>query len=76
MYGGHSVKDRRLAAKIRKNGRVSVSFSGDGSVNQGTCFEAMNMAVVLKVPAIFVIENNYYSEDCLNDIAGADQSRS
>ena len=51
-----------LAAKIKDNGRVAVSFSGDGSVNQGTCFEAMNLAVVLKVPAIFVIENNYYSE--------------
>ena len=51
-----------LAAKIRKDGRVSVSFAGDGSVNQGTCFEAMNMAVVLKVPVVFVIENNYYSE--------------
>jgi acetoin:2,6-dichlorophenolindophenol oxidoreductase subunit alpha len=51
-----------LAAKIRKNGKVAVSFSGDGSVNQGTCFEAMNLAVVLQVPAVFVIENNYYSE--------------
>jgi TPP-dependent pyruvate/acetoin dehydrogenase alpha subunit len=51
-----------LAAKIRGNTNVSVSFAGDGSVNQGTCFEAMNLAVVLKVPAIFVIENNYYSE--------------
>jgi pyruvate dehydrogenase E1 component alpha subunit len=51
-----------LAAKIRDNGKVAVSFSGDGSVNQGTCFEAMNLAVVLQVPAIFVIENNYYSE--------------
>ncbi|QFU75055.1 thiamine pyrophosphate-dependent dehydrogenase E1 component subunit alpha [Halioglobus maricola] len=51
-----------LAAKIRDNGCVSISFSGDGSVNQGTCFEAMNMAVVLQVPAVFVIENNYYSE--------------
>ncbi|MEZ5567220.1 MAG: thiamine pyrophosphate-dependent dehydrogenase E1 component subunit alpha [Halioglobus sp.] len=51
-----------LAARIRKNGNVAVSFSGDGSVNQGTCFEAMNLAVVLKVPAVFVIENNYYSE--------------
>ena len=51
-----------LAAKIRKNGKVAVSFSGDGSVNQGTCFEAMNMAVVLNVPAVFVVENNYYSE--------------
>ena len=51
-----------LAAKIRGNTQVAVSFSGDGSVNQGTCFEAMNLAVVLQVPAIFVIENNYYSE--------------
>jgi pyruvate dehydrogenase E1 component alpha subunit len=51
-----------LAAKIRGNQRVAISFSGDGSVNQGTCFEAMNLAVVLKVPAVFVIENNFYSE--------------
>ena len=51
-----------LAQKIRGTTNVAVSFSGDGSVNQGTCFEAMNLAVVLKVPAIFVIENNYYSE--------------
>lgn len=62
-----------LAAKIRKNGNVAVSFSGDGSVNQGTCFEAMNMAVVLKVPAIFVIENNYYSEHTsINYAVGCD----
>lgn len=62
-----------LAAKIRKNGRVAVSFSGDGSVNQGTCFEAMNMAVVLKVPAVFVIENNYYSEHTsINYAVGCD----
>lgn len=51
-----------LAAKIRGRDNVSVSFSGDGSVNQGTCFEAMNLAVVLQVPAVFVIENNFYSE--------------
>ena len=51
-----------LAARIRKNKRVAVSFSGDGSVNHGTFFEAMNLAVVLNVPAVFVIENNYYSE--------------
>ncbi len=58
-----------LAAKIRGNGRVAISFSGDGSVNQGTCFEAMNLAVVLKVPAVFVIENNYYSEHTNIDYA-------
>ena len=51
-----------VACKLRGNTNVSVAFGGDGSANQGTVFEAMNMAVVLKVPAIFIIENNGYSE--------------
>ena len=33
-----------------------------GACNQGTTFEAMNMAVVTKAPCIFVYENNHYSE--------------
>jgi TPP-dependent pyruvate/acetoin dehydrogenase alpha subunit len=62
-----------LGFKIRGDKNVSVSFSGDGSVNQGTCFEAMNMAVVLDVPAVFVIENNYYSEHTsINYAVGCD----
>lgn len=51
-----------LTAKHKKNGRVSVAFSGDGASNQGTSMEALNMAVVLHVPAIFVFENNGYGE--------------
>lgn len=51
-----------LSAKLQKKGGVSIAFSGDGACNQGTTFEAMNMAVVLKVPCIFVFENNHYSE--------------
>ncbi len=51
-----------IACKRRAAGNVSVAFGGDGSANQGTVFEAMNMAVVLQVPAIFVFENNGYSE--------------
>jgi TPP-dependent pyruvate/acetoin dehydrogenase alpha subunit len=46
----------------KANGTVSIAFSGDGACNQGTTFEAMNMAVVLKLPVIFVYENNHYSE--------------
>ncbi len=46
----------------KANGNVSIAFSGDGACNQGTTFEAMNMAVVLKLPVIFVFENNHYSE--------------
>jgi pyruvate dehydrogenase E1 component alpha subunit len=51
-----------IACKLRGNRCVSVAFGGDGSANQGTVFEAMNMAVVLRVPAIFILENNGYSE--------------
>jgi len=51
-----------LAAKLDRKGRVAIAFSGDGACNQGTTFEAMNMAVVTKAPAIFVFENNHYSE--------------
>jgi pyruvate dehydrogenase E1 component alpha subunit len=51
-----------LAAKTRGDGTVSVSFCGDGGSNQGTTFEAMNLAVVLKVPCIFIFENNGFGE--------------
>ena len=51
-----------IAAKLNGKNKVAIAFSGDGACNQGTTFEAMNMAVVLKVPAIFVFENNHYSE--------------
>ncbi len=51
-----------IACKLRGNRNVSIAFGGDGSSNQGTVFEAMNLAVVLQVPAIFVFENNGYAE--------------
>ncbi len=39
---------RRSPASSRGKGQVSVAFGGDGSCNQGTVFEAMNLAVVLQ----------------------------
>jgi acetoin:2,6-dichlorophenolindophenol oxidoreductase subunit alpha len=56
-----------LAAKLDGpdadgNLNVAITFSGDGACNQGTTFEAMNMAVVTKAPCIFLFENNHYSE--------------
>src|SRR5919205_1700637 len=51
-----------LTAKTLGTGTVAVSFTGDGGSNQGTTFEALNMAVVLQLPAIFVFENNQYGE--------------
>lgn len=48
---------------------VALAFSGDGACNQGTTFEAMNLAVVTKAPVIFVFENNHYSEHTGNAYA-------
>ena len=51
-----------LTAKTLGTGGVAVSFTGDGGSNQGTTFEAMNLAVVLQLPVVFVFENNGYGE--------------
>ncbi len=51
-----------LSAKSRGKGGVAVAFIGDGASNQGTTFEALNMAVVLNLPCVFVFENNGYGE--------------
>ena len=51
-----------LTAKTLKTGNVAISLTGDGGSNQGTTFEAMNLAVVLQLPAVFVFENNGYGE--------------
>ncbi|QUD90401.1 thiamine pyrophosphate-dependent dehydrogenase E1 component subunit alpha [Phenylobacterium montanum] len=58
-----------LTQKVGKTGKVAVAFSGDGASNQGTVFEALNMAVVLQVPAIFVFENNGYGEHTASSYA-------
>src|SRR5207244_7735593 len=58
-----------LTAKTVGRDTGAVPLSGDGSSNQGTTFEAMNMAVVLKLPAIFVFENNQDGEGTGHDYA-------
>ena len=47
-----------LAQKLQKKKHVSVAFFGDGASNEGTFHEALNMAAVMKLPVIFVCENN------------------
>lgn len=67
--GGPLAVGAALSAKLDGKGKVAITFGGDGSVNQGAVLEAMNMAVVVNVPAIFVIENNGYSEHTGADYA-------
>ncbi|HEY9193430.1 MAG TPA: thiamine pyrophosphate-dependent dehydrogenase E1 component subunit alpha [Methyloversatilis sp.] len=60
--GGPLICGTALASKIRGSNNVGVCFFGDGASNQGTIFEAMNLATVWKLPVIFVAENNGYAE--------------
>jgi pyruvate dehydrogenase E1 component alpha subunit len=49
------------AAKVRGTDGIGVAFFGDGATGEGVLFEAMNLAAVRKLPALFVCENNLYS---------------
>jgi acetoin:2,6-dichlorophenolindophenol oxidoreductase subunit alpha len=51
-----------LAFKMRGEPRVAVAFFGDGATNIGTFHEALNLAQLWGVPALFVCENNGYAE--------------
>ncbi len=51
-----------LAAWYKETDQVSVCFFGDGASNQGTTHEAMNLSSVLKLPVVFVAENNQFAE--------------
>lgn len=51
-----------LAFKLRGERRVAVSYSGDGGTSQGGFLESLNMASVLRLPVVFVVEDNGYAE--------------
>src|SRR5258705_4681980 len=51
-----------FSAKHLGNGRVAVSFFGEGALGQGVLYEVMNLAQLWKLPVIYVCENNMYNE--------------
>jgi acetoin:2,6-dichlorophenolindophenol oxidoreductase subunit alpha len=56
------VNGTALYSKIYNTKQISVAFLGDGSANQGSVHEGMNLASIWKLPCIFVLENNHYAE--------------
>lgn len=51
-----------LASRYDDSDRVAVAVLGEGATNQGAVYEAFNLAGAWKLPVVFVIENNLYSE--------------
>jgi TPP-dependent pyruvate/acetoin dehydrogenase alpha subunit len=56
------VTGAALAFQMRGEPRVAVAFFGDGATNIGTFHEALNLAQLWKVPAVFVLEDNKWAE--------------
>jgi pyruvate dehydrogenase E1 component alpha subunit len=76
LYGGHGIVGAQtplgtglaFATKYEdevinggKSNHVTLCYMGDGALNQGCFYEAMNLASLQDFPVIFVLENNRYS---------------
>lgn len=49
-----------LSSKMKKDGRVTLCFFGDGASNQGVFHESLNLASIWKLPVVYICENNQY----------------
>ncbi|PRZ23337.1 alpha-ketoacid dehydrogenase subunit alpha/beta [Flavobacterium granuli] len=49
-----------LANKLKKNGKLTAVFTGEGATSEGDFHEALNIASVWELPVLFIIENNGY----------------
>ena len=51
-----------LSSATRGADEVAVAFFGDGAANEGSFHESLNLASVMRLPVLFVCENNHYGE--------------
>ncbi len=69
FFGGHGIVGGQIpmgagiafAEKYNETGLLCMCSMGDGAVRQGAFHEALNLAMTMKLPVIFVIENNGYA---------------
>jgi len=69
FYGGHGIVGGQIplgaglafADKYHGNDAVTLCFMGDGAVRQGSLHETFNLAMLWKLPVIFIVENNGYA---------------
>jgi pyruvate dehydrogenase E1 component alpha subunit len=69
FFGGHGIVGGQIplgagiafADRYNGNDNITLCYMGDGAVRQGALHETFNMAMLWKLPVIFIIENNNYA---------------
>ena len=69
FFGGHGIVGAQIpvgagmafADKYFETGGVTMTYFGDGAARQGSLHETFNMAMLWKLPVVFICENNNYA---------------